>query len=584
MMKNPGDDKRKMQIFEIKEPEPSSEKKQEIAIGIDFGTTNSLVAYSRDHKPYIIDDELVPTILGDIKSIKRLVGKSFDEIIGPLKKHIIEKNGIIKIKIGNEYLTIPEAISRILKLLKAKAESHLNEDVHKAVITVPAHFDDTMRACIKQAASLIGLEVLRLISEPTAAAYAYGLENGSEGIYTVYDFGGGTFDVSLLRMQMGVFQVLATAGDTDLGGDDIDHIIFEYLAKQNPLCTLDIAIEAKKYLSKHELWEDTKFGLKLDKETFEKLIMPLLERSINITSSVIENTLPELKGIILVGGSTRIPLVKKLLANFKVPIYDNVDPDKVVALGAALQAENLTFGSRNLLIDVVPLSLGMELMGGIVEKIILRNTPIPIAITKEFTTYADNQTEVQLNIVQGEREMVEDCRMLGKFALKNIPLMKAGIPRVEVTFAIDADGLLNVTAVEKLTNTKQVVEIRPAYGISNQDVMKMVEESYIHAEEDHAIRLLTETIIDATKEIKDMKIALSDTPNLISAKETKNIEEKIAALEVAVKKKDRDNILSSIEALEDSATKFIEKRMDFILSSALKGEKIESIKNNVDDL
>jgi molecular chaperone HscA len=566
-----------MQIFEIQEPETSIEKKQEIAIGIDFGTTNSLVAYSKNHKPYIIDDELVPTIIGDVRSIKRVVGKSFDEITGPLKQYIIEKNGLIKIKIGNEHFTIPEAISQILKLLKTKAEAHLTEEVGKAVITVPAHFDDTMRSCIKHAASLAGLEVIRLISEPTAAAYAYGLENGSEGIYAVYDFGGGTFDVSLLRMQMGVFQVLATSGDTELGGDDIDHIIFEALSKQNKLCTIDIAIEAKKYLSKHEAWEDKKLGLKLDRETFEKLIMQLLERTINITRSVIENSLLELKGIILVGGSTRIPLIKSLLADFKVPIYDNVDPDKVVALGAALQAENLTHGSGNLIIDVVPLSLGMELMGGIVEKIILRNTPIPISITKEFTTYADNQTEVQLNIVQGEREMVVDCRMLGRFALQNIPPMKAGIPRVEVTFTIDADGLLNITAIEKLTGIKQHVEIRPAYGINNEDVMKMLEDSYIHAGEDHAMRLLTETIIDASREMDDMKAALKDTPDLISEKETQKIEAKIAALEESIKRKDRDTILSNMELLEKTSEKFIETRMNFLLVRALKGNSIKDL-------
>lgn len=567
-----------MQIFEIQEPETPVEKKREIAIGIDFGTTNSLVAYSVDHKPYIIDDELIPSVIGDIRSIKRLVGKSVNNITGPLQKLVSEEDGLVKIRIGSEYFTMPEAISLVLKLLKIKAEAHLNEEVAKAVITVPAHFDDTMRACIKHAAFLAGLEVLRLISEPTAAAYAYGLENNSEGIYAVYDLGGGTFDVSLLRMQMGVFQVLATGGDPELGGDDIDQIIFEHLSKQSDLITLDIARDVKKYLSQNETWEDKNFGLKLDRKIFEKLIMPLLERTINITHSVIENSLHHLKGIILVGGSTRIPLIKEFLADFKVPIYDDVDPDKVVALGAALQAENLTQGSENLIIDVVPLSLGMELMGGIVEKIILRNTPIPISVTKEFTTYADNQTEVQLNVVQGEREMVQDCRMLGRFELQDIPPMKAGIPRVEVTFTIDADGLLNITAIEKLTGVKQHVEIRPAYGIDNQDIMRMVEDSYIHAEEDHEIRLLAETIIDARKEIEDMKSALKNTPDLISENETKKIEEKISDLDNAIKVKDRDNILSLMEALKKASTKFIEKRMNFLLEYALKGKDVENLK------
>lgn len=566
-----------MQIFEIQEPETPIEKKKEIAIGIDFGTTNSLIAYSENHIPYIIDDELVPTIISGIRSIKRLVGKSFDDIQGPVKEYLIDENGLLKIKIESKYLTIPEAISIILKSLKKKAESHLKEEATKAVITVPAHFDDSMRASIKQAAGVAGLEVLRLISEPTAAAYAYGLENKSEGIYAVYDFGGGTFDVSLLRMQMGVFQVLATGGDMDLGGDDIDHIIFEHLSKQSDLMNIDIARDVKKYLSQHEAWEDKKLCLKLDRKSFEKLITPLLERTINITRSVIENSLTELKGIILVGGSTRIPLIKKLLSAFKVPIYDNVDPDKVVALGAALQAENLTSRNGDLIIDVVPLSLGMELMGGIVEKIILRNTPIPFSVTKEFTTYADNQTEVQLNIVQGEREMAQDCRMLGRFALKNIPPMKAGIPRVEVTFNIDSDGLLSITAQEKLTNTKQAIEMKPNYGINHEAVMEMLEDSYIHAAEDHNLRLLTETIVEAKQEITNMEAALKKAQDLIDEQETKKIRDRILDLETAIIAKNRDGVLAGMNLLEKSAEKFIEKYMNFIIGKALEGKKLEEL-------
>lgn len=567
-----------MQIFEIQEPKApvAHHKSNDIAIGIDFGTTNSLVAFSVNHRPYIIDDALVPSIISDklhigqegIRSIKRLIGKSLFEIKNSaeisekVKDAIIEEHGIIKINIGGKFLSIAEAISLILKFLKIQAEKHLAQEVVKTVITVPAHFDDTMRNLVKHAANLAGLDVLRLISEPTAAAYAYGLENGSEGMYLVYDFGGGTFDVSLLNMRMGVFQVISTDGDIALGGDDIDYILASALG-----CDDVTAKQIKESLSYSNHEEITQIE-------FEKLIDPIISKTIEITESVATKYLSKIKGIILVGGSTRIPMITKKLTKFGVPILSNVDPDKVVALGAALQAENLTSRSGNLIIDVVPLSLGMELMGGLVEKIIMRNTPIPTSITKEFTTYADNQTAMQFNIVQGEREMVQDCRSLAKFELKNIPAMKAGAARIEVIFNIDADALLSITAIEKITGIKQIIEVRPSYGISESDVTSMLEDAYRNATKDHHIKLLTETLIESEQEILNIKAALEETPELLSKVERMNIDKLLIELELVCKEGVRDSILPILKKLQNATHEFGERRMDFAVQHLLGGKKV----------
>ena len=571
-----------MQIFEIQEPQArsqsplSSNKTNNIAIGIDFGTTNSLGAFSINHKPYIIDNLLVPSIISDdlhigqdgIRSIKRLIGKSLEEIKNSseisdqVKNVVIQDHGIIKLKIGEQYFSIAEAISLILKFLKTQAEKHLGQEVIKTVITVPAHFDDTMRNLVKHAANLAGFDVLRLISEPTAAAYAYGLENGSEGMYLVYDFGGGTFDVSLLNMRMGVFQVLGTDGNLGLGGDDIDYILASHLGCDD--------IEAK------AIKEELSYGheSRIDQASFEKLIDPIISKTIEITESVAKQYLAQIKGIILVGGSTRIPLITKKLQKFGVPILSDVDPDKVVALGAALQAENLTSRSGDLIIDIVPLSLGMELMGGLVEKIIPRNTPIPTAITKEFTTYVDNQTAMQFHIVQGEREMVLDCRSLAKFELQNIPAMKAGAARIEVTFSIDADALLSITAIEKITGITQVIEVRPGYGISETDVSSMLEDAYKNVVQDHHAKLLAETLVAAGQEILNVRAALEETPELLSDRERQEIDILLVELEQSCISSVRENILSIMAHLKKATHEFGERRMDFAVSQMLKGQKV----------
>lgn len=464
-----------MQFIEIQEPNTKT-RKQELAIGIDFGTTNSLVAFSRNHKPYVID--MVPSIVGLDDSGKLWV---MDEGVRSVKRLLS----------NNETNHNPVEISAVIfSYLKSVAEAHLEAEVTKAVVTVPAYFDDHARTAVIFAAKLAGLEVLRLISEPTAAAYAYGLENKSEGVYLVYDLGGGTFDVSVLNMQMGVFQVLAVGGDSRLGGDDID----ELLAKEMNISPL----EAKK------LKESLAQGL-IPIEKFNYIIFPIINRTIEITRRVLSEIDRPLDGIILVGGSTRIPLIKEELArHFNLPIFDDVDPDRVVALGAALQAENLTSSSSDLLIDVVPLSLGMELMGGLHEKIIMRNTPIPTSVTKEFTTYADNQKAMQFHIVQGERELVADCRSLAKFELALSPA-KAGTHRVEITFTIDADGLVSVSARDKQTDLAHKIELKPTYGLSNEEMMFMLEEAYKNAEVDHGARRVREAEMEAQRAIDKLK-------------------------------------------------------------------------------
>jgi len=367
-------------------------------------------------------------------------------------------------------------------------------------VTVPAYFDDGAKNAVALAAKLAGLDILRLISEPTAAAYAYGLENQSEGIYLVYDLGGGTFDVSVLNMQMGVFQVLAVSGDSHLGGDDIDEAIAE---------GFDISkIEARRLKECASLGLDPRAPYNAHPETCGSsprgildLISPIINRTMDITAQVIKETDREIDGIILVGGSTRIPLIKQELSRrFGMPILDNLDPDRVVALGAALQAENLTSSSSDLLIDVVPLSLGMELMGGIHEKIIWRNTPIPASVTKEFTTYADNQTAMSFHIVQGERELVADCRSLAKFELALQPA-KAGAHRIEITFAMDADGLVSISARDKDTKLSHRIELKPSHGLSQQEMERMLEDAYRNAAMDHKARLMSEAKIEANRVI-----------------------------------------------------------------------------------
>ncbi|MBA2629351.1 MAG: Hsp70 family protein, partial [Rickettsiaceae bacterium] len=451
--------------------------------------------------------------------------------------------------------------------------------------SVPAYFDDNARGQVLFAAKLAGLEVIRLISEPTAAAYAYGLNRQKEGAYLVYDFGGGTFDVSILNMQTGILQVVATGGDNMLGGDDIDMLLARYVSnKLRAEVNDEIILLAKK--SKEDLsagdcvdiiYKNNK--IKLSRNEFEELIFPIIEKTIKVAKGTLYDTNNiNLDGIILVGGSTRIPLIPILLKkSFKTEIYSDLDPDKVVALGAALQAENLSSRPKSLLIDVVSLSVGLEIYGGITEKIILRNTPIPFSITQEFTTYSDNQTGMTFHIVQGEREMAKDCRSLARFELNGIPLAKAGKGRVEVVFAIDADGILSVTAREAVTKKIHAIEVKPSYGMNEEEVFEVLKVAYENVTKDHKERLLVEARQKGHSLIAGLEKAIEETPGLLLGNEKTKIEKAINSLQKAVNLDNQEEILIKIDVLNSLATKFIQKHLDKGVDMHLKGRHINEI-------
>ncbi|WP_341792445.1 Fe-S protein assembly chaperone HscA [Rickettsia endosymbiont of Gonocerus acuteangulatus] len=595
-----------MQIIEIREP-GQAEFKQEakIAVGIDFGTTNSLIAISAGRKVKIIqtkdNKELIPTtieftnnniIVGSnkgLRSIKRLFGKTLNEILNTpalfslIKDYIDVNNQELKLNFANKQMRIAEIAAEVFIYLKQQAEKELAIEVTQAVITVPAHFNDAARGQVMLAARLAGLEVLRLIAEPTAAAYAYGLNKNKEGCYLVYDLGGGTFDVSILNITAGVFQVIATNGNNMLGGDDIDKIIADYFCSKFNLPdntnTLQLAKKAKEALSNQDNFEFN--NISLDKQTFEQLITSIIGRTINIAKECLEIAgNPNIDGIILVGGVTRITLIKEeLYKAFKVNILSDIDPDKAIVYGAALQAENLTTPNiDSLLIDVVPLSLGMELYGGIVEKIIMRNTPIPISVIKEFTTYADNQTGIQFHILQGEREMVADCRTLARFELRGLPPMKAGSIRVEVTFSIDADGILSVSAYEKISNTSYIIEVKPDYGIDASEVDKILENAYKNAKLDHATRLLQETVIEAESLIFNIEHAIKELVDLLSENEKHTISSLLNNIRHAIDTRDRALINNAVKDFKSKTKKSLNTKINVVISDLLKGKNINQIK------
>ena len=606
-----------MQIIEIDEIGDLSKKKESnnIAIGIDFGTTNSLVAISKAHLPKIIPDhtgrELIPTIItekndvfiiGDttqvkntIYSIKRLLGKNREEILNtPALLSIVEgfidqnsKN--FAIKLSNKSFTIPFLVAEILLSLKKQAESNLKTEIIEAVITVPAYFDDAARGELMLAAKIAGLNVLRLIAEPTAAAYAYGLNKDNVGCYLVYDLGGGTFDVSILNMQAGILQVIAAGGNNMLGGDDIDQLILDYFIQEYGLLPSlqlrHIARCAKETLTYQERFSYTvpDVGeILMNKGILKELISPLIKRTIDITNdTVLQAGNPEITGIILVGGSTRIYLIPEMLRQHfnNVTIFSDIDPDKTVAWGAALQAENLTSPSNSsLLIDVVPLSLGMELYGGIVEKIILKNSPIPLSITKEFTTYLDNQTAMQFHILQGERELVKDCRSLAKFELKDLPSMKAGSVKIEVTFSIDADGILSVSAFEKLSGKSHLIEIKPTYGLKDEEITSILEDAYKNAYIDQESKLLQEAVFDANSLIYNLENAIKETPDILSGDEMAKIDKVIIDLKNLLSSNGRDEIINQTKKLERAAEDFVSQRLNNSIVGMLKGKHVDDVK------
>ncbi len=621
-----------MNLLQLHEPgeTPSPHEGDEVvAVGIDLGTTNSVVAYANAQNAEALKDihgnTLIPSVVyylgggvrvgsearthaarGEVQaisSIKRLMGRGAADIqplLGQLPYDIVSEEGMVRLRIDGKVLTPVEISADILRHVRAVAERALGREVRQAVVTVPAYFDDAARAATKDAAQLAGLTVLRLVNEPTAAALAYGLDSGAEGIYAIYDLGGGTFDISLLRMEKGVFQVLATGGDAQLGGDDFDRVIAEEVARGAAMRSggeegrgkfdtsslnmlLAAARTAKEQLTTHDSAECQ--GITITRAQFEVMAEPLVERTLRACAAALDDAQlkpGDIQGVVLVGGATRMPLVRARVETFfgRPPLAD-VNPDEVVAIGAALQAEALTHGSSTLLLDVIPLSLGLETMGGLTEKLIARNTPIPVTVSQEFTTWQDNQTGMQIHVLQGEREMVGDNRSLARFELAGIPPLPAGIARVKVTFTVDADGLLTVSAEERHTNIMQAVQVKPSYGLPPEEIERMLRQSMEHARADITERLLAEARMEAARAIEELHSAMKADATLLSTDEYALIERQIVYVQEAIASDDRERIDVEIQQLSAAAGPFAQRRMDNAIQGALKGAHMNNVEQTL---